>query len=306
MSRATAERESQSEFFARREAEAEAAGRSASGDFNFLAGEYKAPPLFPADAKKLVIFGLDDVLVHISPKVEDAYKVRTIEALRNMLPKGTEIDEAQVRALVHRSYEECHLPSRYVAEAYGVSERMLMSETLSLVGYKDIALAPNRFGMGDQGVLNYFAVAREQGIVPVVVTSSNAGFARSCLHYAVLDQYIGGNVFGVDSVGQDGPVLRKSKDGKAILAHVLKDVPADRLKDVIVVDHNAGWLASAQEFGLTAVHIDPKASAQSNVAAIACTSVPDMFKTVLGIQDPGSRRDDHIYAGVKMPAQYTA
>lgn len=269
--------------------------------------DYVAPPLFPDKSKTLVLWGLDDVLVKTPAAAEAnlkaAYKARTIEAVQGMVKmKLSEEGIAMVGDMVDESYRDYRLPSRRVAEFFKLDERELMTETLSAVAYKDIALNPTAFGMGDQGVLNFFEASANSGISHAVVTNATYSFGMTRLHYAALDQYIK-SVFGMDVYGpQNRTVLRKSdpEDAKTILHTILSEVPAERWGDVVVADHNMTFLAAAREMGLRTAIIDIKGNLdnQKGLADTYHTSPQCFFQKVLGIKDPGSRRESHIYAGI--------
>ncbi|MBU6235801.1 MAG: hypothetical protein KGQ41_08150 [Alphaproteobacteria bacterium] len=261
---------------------------------------YTAPPLFPADAKQLVIWGLNDVLVSLSDKIEGAYKTRTVEVLSELL--GREIpaeEEAAIHDLVHQSYVQHKLPSRLVAAQYNVNEPMLMVATLSKVSQKDLILNAAKYRAADQGILNGFEASKDAGIVHAVVTNSTSGFARDCLHLAALDLHIR-SAFGVDIYGgPDGQVRRKCEEGVAILEGILEDVPAERRKDILVVDHNREFLAAAQKLGLKTHYLDVEASVDQSRGYAVANAVMDVFSNVLKLGEIESRRPSmHIYAGV--------
>lgn len=280
---------------------AERAARIACGETSDLPSmaNYKPTPLFPATSPHLVIWGLDDVLVKISDKIEAAYKTRTAEVLAGML--GKEVDTADVCKLVHKGYEECGQPCKYVAAKYGVDEGMLQMEMLARVAYQDIALRPNHYGMGDQGLINFFEASREKGHVHAVVTSASGAFARTCLQFSVLAHHMGG-IFGSESrLGNRGEMLPKSVNPDAFLDMVVPaEHYADRYPSIIVADHNLDFLAAAQARGMKTVLIDlaSKFGVKPSEADYKFDSPKGVFEMVLGIKDPGSRRDAHIYAGI--------
>ncbi len=292
---------SQSDFMGGRE-ESE---HEASEAFNAIA-PYATPELFPADARHLVIWGLDDVLMKISPKIEEAYRTRMVEALEDTLPKGTKFTEADatvIKALVTESYEKNGQPAHLVAREYGVDERMLMANAVGLVAYKDIALQPYEYGMADQGLLNYFEAARHEGIRPVLITSSSTNFAQTCLHYSALTQYFEGRIYGVDAVNHDQPgVVTKRRDGVKILKNVLAGVPQERYRDITVVDHNPAFLNAARSMGLNAVMVDMDGTGKmgTNVTPEVFKSPQDVLMQKFGVKPQGSHRDTHFYAGINM------
>ena len=264
---------------------------------------YKAQPLFMPEDKRLVIWGLDDVLTQISPEIEDSYKRHTVTALRTLNPSKA-IDEAEVHRLVGESYERNGLPSRDVAEAYGVNERRLMAETMALAAYHDVSLNPAGYGMSDQGILNYFDESKKHGIAHIVVSSASTNFATTCLHFMALTQYMR-SIYGMDAGTSNSPneVRIKKRDGERILSGILASVPLERRGDVLVVDHGQEYLAAARQLGVKTAYVDLRQRhISTDPEAGTYASAKAVFEKALGIKDPGSHRDAHIYAEINMGA----
>lgn len=264
---------------------------------------YKPLPLFPTSAHTLMIWGLDGVLVNISASIEAAYKERTVEALQKLLPEGTFVDKADVCKLVHKGYVENGQPCKYVAEKYGVNQGMLQVDMLSLVAYKDIALNPQKYGMGDQGLLNYFEASRQKGVKHAVVTSATEGFAKTCLHFSVLDQYMSA-VFGAGARrGNEGQMMPKNSNPSEYLDSILPGKEfGDRYPSIIVVDHNLDFLSAAKSRNMKTVLIDPngKYNVKPSEADYLVRTPEQAFEQALGMKNPGHRRDanySHVYSG---------
>lgn len=275
--------------------------------FNVVSAEYKPKPLFPDSSDTLILWGLEGVLVRTPEYAEAAFKAAfkkaTCAALEGGSQKLTEDGVALVHRLVDESYDEHKLPVRKVAEFFGKDERSLLIDVLSRVAKDEMAYNPTQFGMGDQGVLNYFGVACDAKISHAVVTSTTHGFASLRLHFAALDQYIP-SIFGADVyTGSGDRLLRKSdpSDAKVILERVLKDVPSEKRGRVIVADHNAAFLQAARELGLKTalIDFDGQLGNQSHLADSYHRTAECFFKNRLGIKDPGSRRDTHVFAGIR-------
>ena len=200
-----------------------------------------------------------------------------------------------------------------MASEYGVNEGDLQIDMMSRVAYEDIALNPSKYGTGDQGLLNYFEASRARGnpnitllenlkvIKHAVITSASGNLAKTALNFSSLDQYIDRVIASDNRRNNVGAILPKNKNPDQFLDAAFPAAEfGDRYPSITVVDHNLDFLAAAQARGMKTVLLDrdQKFAVKPSEADYMVCAPHKVFEKVLGIKDPGTHRDLHVYAGV--------